>query len=89
MRSFLLSGVFTSYDREVGSCHPLTLDLQSSSNVKFHNNQKGKGKISAQPHTTLCIQLLNRENNDKNNTFPLGKQICFTIVWGCAETLPR
>ena len=46
------------------------------------------GKISAQPHTTLCSQFLNRENNDKNNTFPLGKQICFTIVWGCAETLP-
>ena len=46
------------------------------------------GKISVQPHTTLCIQFLNRENNDKNNTFPLGKQICFTIVWGCAETLP-
>ena len=46
------------------------------------------GKISAQPHTTLCIQFLDRENNDKNNTFPLGKQICFTIVWGCTETLP-
>ena len=40
-----------------------------------------KGKISAQPHPTLCIQFLNRENNDKNSTFPLGKQICFTIVW--------
>ena len=47
------------------------------------------GKISAQPHPTLCIQFLNRENNDKNNTFPLGKQICFTIVWGSAETLPK
>ena len=46
------------------------------------------GKISAQPHTTLCIQLLDRENNDKNNTLPLGKQICFTIAWGCAEILP-
>ena len=46
------------------------------------------GKISTQPHPTLCIQFLNRENNDKNNTFPLGKQICLTIVWGCAETLP-
>ena len=46
------------------------------------------GKISAQPHPTLCIPFLNRENNDKNNTFLLGKQICFTIVWGCAETLP-
>ena len=41
------------------------------------------------PHSPiLCIQFLNRENNDKNNTFPLGKQICCTIVWGCAETLP-
>ena len=49
---------------------------------------KVAGKISAQPHTTLCIQFLTRENNGKNNTFPLGKQICFTIVWGCAETLP-
>ena len=47
------------------------------------------GKISAQPHTTLCIQFLNRENHDKNNTFPLGKQICFAIVWGCTETLPK
>ena len=46
------------------------------------------GKISAQPHTTLCIQFLDRENNDKNNTLPLGKQSCFTIVWGCAEILP-
>ena len=46
------------------------------------------GKISVQPHTTLCIQFLNRENNDKNNTLPLGKQICFIIVWGCVEILP-
>ena len=36
------------------------------------------GKISAQPHTTLCIQFLDRENSDKNNTLPLGKQISFT-----------
>ena len=46
------------------------------------------GKISAQPRTTLCIQFLDRENNDKNSRLPLGKQICFTIVWGCAEILP-
>ena len=52
-------------------------------------SRKVRGKISAQPHPTLCIQFLNRENNNKNNTFPLGKQICFTIVWGCAETLPQ
>ena len=48
-----------------------TLDKQSD---------KHKGKISAQPHTTLCNQFLDRENNDKNNTLPLGKQISFTIV---------
>ena len=52
------------------------------------DQRKRTGKISAQPHPTLCTQFLNIENNDKNNTFPLGKQICFTIVWGCAETLP-
>ena len=57
-----------------------TLDKQSD---------KHKGKISAQPHTTLCNQFLDRENNDKNNTLPLGKQICFTIVWGCAQILPN
>ena len=55
----------------------------------FDQGRETAGKISAQPHPTLCIQFLNRENNDKNNTFPLGKQICFTIVWGCAETLPN
>ena len=37
-------------------------------------------KISAQPHTKLCIQFLTRENNAKNNTFPLGKQIWITLV---------
>ena len=47
------------------------------------------GKISAHPHSTLCIQFLDRENNDKNNTLPSGKQICLTIVWGCAEILPH
>ena len=52
-------------------------------------DQAKRGKISAQPHPTLCIQFLDRENNDKNNTLPLGKQICFTTVWGCAEILPK
>ena len=46
------------------------------------------GKISAQPHPTLYIQFLDRENNDKNNTLPLAKQICFKIVWGGVEILP-
>ena len=27
-------------------------------------NEQGLGKISAQPHTSLYIQFLNRENND-------------------------
>ena len=44
-------------------------------------------KISAQPHNTLCIQFLDRENNDINNTLPLGKQICLTTVWGCVGIL--
>ena len=35
------------------------------------------GKISAQPHLTVCTQFFNRENNDKNNTFPLGKKDLF------------
>ena len=36
------------------------------------NTMRVRGKISAQPHTTLCIQFLDRENNDKNNRLPLG-----------------
>ena len=52
-------------------------------------DQAKSGKISTQPHSTSCIQFLDRENNDKNNTLPLGKQNCFTTVWGCAEILPK
>ena len=44
--------------------------------------KEAEGKISAQPHTKLCIQFLTRENNEKNNTFPLGKQICFETSMG-------
>ena len=51
--------------------------------------RRKQGKISAQPHTTLCIQFLDYENNYKNNTLPLGKQICFKIVRGCAEISPK
>ena len=46
-------------------------------------------KISTQPYTSLYIQFLDRENNDKNNTFPLEKQICFTIGCASAEILPK
>ena len=30
------------------------------------------GKVSAQPHTLLCIQSLLEENNSANNRLPLG-----------------
>ena len=46
------------------------------------HDTKGDGKISVQPHTTLYIQFLTRENNEKNNTFPLEKQICFDNSMG-------
>ena len=60
----------------------------SEPSVHSHQNTfRQNVKISAQPHATLCIQFLDRKNNDKNNTLPLGKQICFTIVWGYAEIL--
>ena len=36
----------------------------------------------------IRIQFLNRENNNKNNTLPLRKQICLTTVWRCAEISP-
>ena len=39
------------------------------------NVAKTKGKISAQPHTTLCIQFLDRENNDKTIHYPLENRI--------------
>ena len=52
-------------------------------------NKQKVVKFLHSPHSTSCIQFLDRENNDKNNSLPLGKQICFTIVWGCAEILPK
>ena len=62
--------------------------LSSTIENVFYCPGADKSKISAQPNTTLSIQFLDRENNDKNNTLPLGKQICLTIAWGCAEILP-
>ena len=32
-----------------------------------------RGKISAQPHPTLCIQFLDRENNDQKQYIAIGK----------------
>ena len=34
-------------------------------------------KVSAQPHTTLCIQFLERENNDKKQYIAIGKTDLF------------
>ena len=48
----------------------------SFSKIAIFHFVKKKGKIFAQPYPTKCIQFLDRENNDKNNTLPLGKQIC-------------
>ena len=53
----------------------------------FFTLYRKNGKISAHPYPTKCIQFLDRENNDKNNTLPFRKQICLSIVWGCAEIL--
>ena len=76
-----------SFAKEVLRIAGLLMSYPSKQTDYMMNS--GRGKISAQPHTSLCIQFLDRENNDKNNRLPLGKQICFTIVWGCAEILPR
>ena len=43
------------------------------------------------PHSPIlhyAFSSWREKNNDKNNTLSLGKQICLTIVWGCAEILP-
>ena len=62
--------------------------FSSLSNEDLKMQLTQNNEIKFQPHPTLCIQFLDRENNYKNNTLPSGKQICFTIVWGCAEILP-
>ena len=58
----------------------LTLALSSLSFKVIYSYENTLDKIVAQPPTTLCIQFLTRENNNKNNTFPSGKNIFFTIV---------
>ena len=64
----------------------------SFSKIAIFHFVKKNGKIFAQPYPTKCIQFLDRENNDKNNTLPLGKQICslrqcivFVIVFSIQE----
>ena len=77
------------HDHLLYTCSELTVTRNNIRGEAKSNSIIGKyGKISAQLHTTLCIQFLDRENNDQKNTLPLRKQICFTIVWGCAKILP-
>ena len=60
----------------------MNISLSSLSFKVIYSYENTLDKIVAQPPTTLCIQFLTgtRENNDKNNTFPSGKKIFFTIV---------
>ena len=86
-----LAGLSSGYYK-ITRCYPNISNIESNSidlSCFLYHLRKRLGKISAQPHTTLCIQLLDRENNDKNNKLPSGKQICFKIVWGCAKIIPH
>ena len=87
----MLKDMVACYTRYLhGLCIILYINILLNLSLETHCQSPVNhfGKISAQPHPTLCIQFLDRENNDKNNTLPLGKQICLTIVPGCAEILP-
>ena len=47
---------------------------------------KESGKISAQPHTTLCIQFLTRENNEKTIHFHWENRFVFNqYVYHCMQ----
>ena len=48
-------------------------------------NGKILGKISAQPHLKLCIQFLDRENNDINDTLKLGKHFFCNSMGLCGN----
>ena len=65
----------------------MNISLTSFSFKVIYSYENTLDKIVAQPPTTLCIQFLTRENNDKNNTFPSGKKIFFYNSIGPAETL--
>ena len=47
----------------------------------FGNGISVNFRMYSMNYTTLCIQFFDRENNNKNTILPLGKEICFTIVW--------
>lgn len=45
------------------------------------NKTKHLAKISVPPHTSLCIQFRDKEDNGENNRLPLGQRLCSAIVW--------
>ena len=67
---------------------------------KIHNSNKLRVKFPHSPilhyafsswiekTMTKTMDRKKTDNNKKKNR-KLGKQICFTIVWGCAEILPN
>ena len=63
---------------------PCVLKVKHGFLVYFKNNA---GKISAQPHTTLSIQFLDRENNDKKQCIAIGKTDLFYNVMGLCGNL--
>ena len=65
---------------DIGSIYVNNLQFKKKKHQDKKKSGGSFGKISTRPHMTLCIQFLDRENNDKSNTLPLEKQICLTIV---------
>ena len=65
---------------DIGSIYVNNLQFKKKKTSGQKKSGGSFGKISTRPHMTLCIQFLDRENNDKSNTLPLEKQICLTIV---------
>ena len=56
----------------------LWLSLRGEAEEKaVHSSERAFGEISTQPHTTLCIQFLDRENNDKKKYIAIGKTDLF------------
>ena len=78
-----------SIDHPYDRYHNLNLDRNFRSHLGI---SKESGKISAQPHTTLRIQFLDRKKNDpiekkndQNNTLPLGKQFFYNSMGLCGN----
>ena len=69
------------------SCITLATYLYWLLNVSLIWTPRVFGKISAQPHTTLCIQFLDSENNNKSNRLSLGGN--FTEFFVRTKNIPK